>query len=237
MGGATYLTRRGQLETYFDRTAVEAWAKLTSDAPVSKIRATVRAGRDAMRQTLLDWLPQDLRGCRMLDAGCGTGALAVAAARRGADVVAIDLSPTLTGLARERMPADLGSGRIAFHAGDMLDPALGRFDHVVAMDSLIHYRLADMAEAVAALAARAERSVLFTFAPRTPALTVMHAVGQLFPRGDRSPAIEPATPVGVQKRLAAKATLHDGHSSWHLGRTHRVASGFYISQAQEVVVS
>jgi magnesium-protoporphyrin O-methyltransferase len=48
-----YLTRRSQLETYFDRTAVEAWSRLTSDAPVSKIRATVRAGRDTMRATLL----------------------------------------------------------------------------------------------------------------------------------------------------------------------------------------
>ena len=44
----------------------------------------------------------------MLDAGCGTGALAVALARRGADVVAVDISPTLVGLARERAPAELG---------------------------------------------------------------------------------------------------------------------------------
>ena len=58
----SYVARRGELETYFDRTAVEAWKRLTSDAPVSRIRATVRAGRDAMRNTLLSWLPQDLRG-------------------------------------------------------------------------------------------------------------------------------------------------------------------------------
>ncbi|EHP90533.1 Mg-protoporphyrin IX methyl transferase, partial [Methylorubrum extorquens DSM 13060] len=74
-----YLTRRSQLETYFDRTAVEAWSRLTSDAPVSKIRATVRAGRDTMRANLLGWLPADLTGLRLLDAGCGTGALAVEA--------------------------------------------------------------------------------------------------------------------------------------------------------------
>ena len=49
MATATYLARRGQLETYFDRTAAQAWARLTSDAPVSGIRATVarRAGPDA----------------------------------------------------------------------------------------------------------------------------------------------------------------------------------------------
>ncbi len=131
-----------------------------------------------MRATLLSWLPADLAGTRVLDAGCGTGALAVAAAERGAEVTAIDLSPTLVGLARERAPPDC---RIRFRVGDMADPALGRFDHVVGMDSLIHYRAPDMARAVAALAARAEASLLFTFAPRTPLLTVMHAAGRLFP--------------------------------------------------------
>ena len=84
MSNATYQERRGQIENYFDRTAAAAWAKLTSDAPVGRIRATVRAGRDRMRATLLSWLTEDLSGKRILDAGCGTGALAVEAARRGA---------------------------------------------------------------------------------------------------------------------------------------------------------
>ena len=64
-----YLQQRDRIETYFDRTAAQTWARLTSTAPVSGIRATVRAGRDQMRQTLLDWLPRDLTGKRVLDAG------------------------------------------------------------------------------------------------------------------------------------------------------------------------
>ena len=218
----TYLTRRGEIETYFDRTAAEAWRRLTSDAPVSGIRATVRAGRDRMRALLLSWLPEDLTGRRLLDAGCGTGALAVEAARRGAEVVAIDLSPTLVNLARERLPASLA---VDFQVGDMADPALGRFDHVVAMDSLIHYRAADMARVAAGLAARADASVVFTFAPRTPALSVMHAAGRLFPRGDRAPSIEPIRADDLRARLAPLP----------LGRTERVASGFYTSQALEIM--
>jgi magnesium-protoporphyrin O-methyltransferase len=43
MINVTYERRRGELETYFDRTASQAWARLTSDAPVSRIRATVRS--------------------------------------------------------------------------------------------------------------------------------------------------------------------------------------------------
>ena len=84
---ANYEARRGQIEDYFDRTALKAWEQLTSTAPVGRIRATVRAGRDRMRSTLMAYLPQDLRGARVLDAGCGTGALALEAAaawrRRG----------------------------------------------------------------------------------------------------------------------------------------------------------
>lgn len=230
MTSATYITRRGELQTYFDRTAVDAWSRLTSDAPVSRIRATVRAGRETMRRTLLSWLPSDLAGTRLLDAGCGTGALSVEAAHRGADVVAIDLSPTLTTLARERLPQDL-PGSIDFRVGDMLDPALGRFTHAVAMDSLIHYRAADMARALASLAQRVDRSIVFTFAPRTPALSVMHAVGRLFPRGNRAPAIEPVRLAVLERLLATES----GFAGWRVGRSHRVVTGFYMSEGVELV--
>ena len=231
MQTASYAERRSQLEAYFDRTAAEAWSRLTSDAPLGRIRATVRAGRDAMRETLLEWLPADLRGRRLLDAGCGTGALAVAAARRGAEVVAVDLSPTLVGLAQERAPRDLGAGSVDFRVGDMLSPDLGRFDHVVAMDSLIHYAAPDIVRALAGLAARADASVLVTFVPKTPALAAMHAVGRLFPRGDRAPAVEPVGEAILRRKLAQEPGL----MSWRPSRTERVASGFYISQALEVL--
>jgi magnesium-protoporphyrin O-methyltransferase len=225
----TYAARRGELLQYFDRTAIEAWRRLTSDAPVNSIRATVRAGRDDMRRTLLGWLPLDLHCARILDAGCGTGALAVEAARRGASVVAVDLSPTLVGLARERSPHDLGSGSIEFHVGDMLNPGLGRFDHVVAMDSLIHYRPQDTMRVLDSLVQRTAHSLLFTFAPRTPALSVMHSLGRLFPRGDRAPAIEPVREQTINRLVASNLT------GWSSRRTHRVSRGFYISQAQEIV--
>jgi magnesium-protoporphyrin O-methyltransferase len=232
MATASYTQRRGQIATYFDRTASDAWARLTSDAPLGRIRATVREGRDRMRATLLSWLPDDLTGRRILDAGAGTGAFSVAAARRGAHVVAIDLSPTLADLGRQRMPADLGAGSIEFHVGDMLDPALGRFDHVVAMDSLIHYNARDAVRAVAGLAARTERSVLFTFAPRTPALAMMHAVGRLFPRGDRAPSIEPVAEAALLRHLEREPAL----GAWQPARTQRITSGFYKSQAMELLL-
>ncbi|GJE77524.1 magnesium protoporphyrin IX methyltransferase [Methylorubrum suomiense] len=230
---SSYVTRRSQLETYFDRTAVEAWSRLTSDAPVSKIRATVRAGRDAMRTTLLDWLPADMRGLRLLDAGCGTGALAVEAARRGAHVTAIDVSPTLIGLARERLPEIAGPGSIEFHVGDMLDPWLGRFDHVVAMDSLIHYQAPDIVRALAELSLRTDGSIVFTVAPRTALLTLMHAAGKFFPKADRAPAIVPITEGGLRRRISREPALE----RFAVERTRRINSGFYLSNAIELTKS
>ena len=230
MTTATYLERRSKIETYFDRTAADTWARLTSTAPVSGIRATVRAGRDRMRATLLGYLPDDLRGSRVLDAGCGTGALAVEVARRGAQVVAIDLSPTLVQFARERLPDDLRSsdrGRVDFRSGDMLDESLGFFDHVVLMDSLIHYRATDLVEALARIADRTSGSIAFTFAPSNPLLAAMITVGRLFPRGDRAPFIEPVAEAKLRALVAASPAL----ASWRIEGTQRIASGFYTSQA------
>jgi magnesium-protoporphyrin O-methyltransferase len=231
MQSLTYQERRGELETYFDRTAADAWEKLTSDAPVGKIRATVRAGRDDMRATLLSWLPDDLRGARLLDAGCGTGALSVEAAKRGAEVLAIDLSPTMVDLARQRMPEEVGEGWIDFRTGDMLDPALGEFDYVVAMDSLIHYEAPDIVDVLSGFAARAGSGVLFTFAPKTPALALMHTVGRMFPKGDRAPSIEPVAADTLQVAIETSPNL----SEWKSSRTRRVSSGFYTSQALELI--
>jgi len=228
----SYQARRGELRTYFDRTAAETWARLTSDAPVSRIRATVRAGRERMRAQLLAWLPADLAGVRVLDAGCGTGALAAEAARRGAEVVAIDISARLVEVASERLPPGL-AGSVDFRVGDMRDPALGAFDHVVAMDSLIHYEAGDALGVLAALGARTRRSMLLTFAPGTPLLMAMHRVGKVFPRSDRSPAIVPVSEQRLRRLLAAEPAL----AGWRAARGERVSSGFYKSHALELVAT
>ncbi|MCK0167658.1 magnesium protoporphyrin IX methyltransferase [Jannaschia sp. S6380] len=220
----TYDATLASVETYFDRTATRAWEALTSDAPVSGVRATVRAGRDRMRAILLSRMPRDLTGLRVLDAGCGTGALAVAMAARGAEVTAVDISPQLIDIARRRAPGDM-RGRVDFRAGDMLNAGLGSFDHVTAMDSLIYYSESDLIAALDALAPRIRHSILFTVAPRTPLLMAMWRAGKLFPRADRSPAMVPQS----AKRLGR------GLTACRLVPVTRVNSGFYISQALEVV--
>ncbi len=222
----TYEATRDRLETYFDRTASKTWERLTSDAPVSKIRQTVREGRDAMRAAMLARFPEDLTGCRVLDAGCGAGPATVALAERGAEVMAVDISPSLLDVARRRTPPAL-LDQIEFVAGDMLDGRHGRFDFVMAMDSLIHYRAPDIAAALGRLAERTSGKIVFTVAPKTPLLSAMHVAGKLFPRSDRSPAIVPHT----EARIAQ--ALRNASVKGRLSGVKRVTSGFYISQAME----
>ncbi len=231
MQESNYTRRREQLTTYFDETAAAAWRALTSNNPVSRVRATVRAGRDEMRATLLDWLPADLSGTTLLDAGCGTGSLAIDAARRGARVVAIDVAGNLVEIAARRASREGVLGAIEFRVGDMLTEAPAEVDFVVAMDSLIHYNVKDVQDVIADFAARARHAVLFTSAPWTPPLAMMHFVGRLIPhRHHRAPSIEP---IRVEQLMAM---LDESHrpAGWRAARTRRIKCGFYFSQAVEM---
>lgn len=175
-----------------------------------------------MRDVILGGLPQDMTGMRVLDAGCGTGALAFEMAERGAVVVGVDISPQLIDIAKKRTPEHL-SRHLSFRAGDMLDDRHGTFDHIVAMDSLIYYSAPDIATILQGLRPRLLGNMIFTVAPRTPLLMLMWRAGKLFPRSDRSPTMVPHSPDRLSKAL----------SEGNLRDIERVSSGFYISNALE----
>jgi SAM-dependent methyltransferase len=82
----------------------------------------------------------DLSGKQVLDVGCGSGRYAVAAAERGADVVAIDLSPAMLALARRRAGDRGVSDRCRFVESDFDGfQADVPFD-IVLMISVLEYR-------------------------------------------------------------------------------------------------
>jgi magnesium-protoporphyrin O-methyltransferase len=217
----TYGATRARVEDYFDRTATRTWERLTSDAPVSRIRQTVREGRDRMRATMLSRLPEDLTGLRVLDAGCGPGVMTAELAARGATVTAADISPQLVDIAAKRLPED-HRDRVTFHAGDMLSDDLGSFDYVVAMDSLIYYTADDIDAALLRLGARTRQAIVFTVAPRTPFLMAFWGMGKLFPRSDRSPVMQPHDHRTLARPLPGQ-----------LEHVARISRGFYISECLE----
>jgi 2-polyprenyl-3-methyl-5-hydroxy-6-metoxy-1,4-benzoquinol methylase len=99
-------------------------------APLVAAREEGGAANDpyAILPSLLDWLGE-LRGRRVLDAGCGEGYLARVLADRGAAVTGIDISPGLIEQARRKNPA----GTIMYRAADLSHPQpdlSGSFDVV-----------------------------------------------------------------------------------------------------------
>ena len=116
----------------------------------------------------------------------------------------------------------------------MLDPELGRFDYVVAMDSLIHYDGADIARTIAALAARTTLvDRLHHRAAHVRAIGHARGGTLLSPRQTARRRFCRFRSTRIERRLATQPGLTD----WRVGRASRVDSGFYISQAMEVVSS
>ena len=222
----SYVRTRDRLETYFNTTASKTWEILTSDLPVSKVRARVRSGRDQMRKLLLSSLPEDLEGMRILDAGCGTGQISVELAKRGAFVVGVDISDNLIKVANDRVPESLRN-KVEFKSGDMLSNEHGTFDYVVAMDSLIHYCAEDIAIALSRLALNTKYSVLFTIAPKTIFLSSILVLGKLLPKSDRSPVLRPISHRGLNSHLRKIPVFKASHAKI----LDRIQASFYVSEA------
>jgi 16S rRNA (guanine(966)-N(2))-methyltransferase RsmD len=80
--------------------------------------AGVRPTPDRVRETLFNWLGQDLTGWRCLDLYAGTGALSLEAASRGAALaVAVDRSRTLIDALRTS-GRELGASALETHVAD-----------------------------------------------------------------------------------------------------------------------
>jgi len=85
----------------------------------------------------------------VLDAGCGTGRVGIELARRGIEVVGVDLDPDLLERARAKAP------ELPWHLSDLAALDLGRtFDVVVMAGNVLGFvAAADRAAAVASVAA------------------------------------------------------------------------------------
>ena len=220
----TYLVKRARLENYFNEISSDAWDKLTSNEPVSFVRQLVREGRQKMLFAILDKLPQDLKGTRILDAGCGTGVLSRMLDERGAEVVGVDISDKLVKVAKNRSSSHRN---IEYFSGDMKERSFGNFDYIIAMDSLIHYYAEDVISSLVDFSNRANKSVLFTVIPSTFALRTKLRLGKYFPKSERSPEVVPID-WGKLHHLES----HGVKAS--LSKVKRIKSFFYVSEAWEL---
>jgi SAM-dependent methyltransferase len=108
-------------------TNTQAWDRLAARRGEASGADTVQFGPDLPSEADLR-LCGDLRGRRVLDIGCGAGENAVAMARQGAHVIAIDVSTAQLALGRKL--AESAEVRVEWHHGDGADLAFLRADSI-----------------------------------------------------------------------------------------------------------
>jgi SAM-dependent methyltransferase len=162
----------------------------------------VRTGTDASRIYILDAahlsLAGDVRGLRVLDAGCGEGRFARMLAERGATVTGIDFSPRMIELAREQEAKEPRGIRYA--EADMASLSQypdEAFDLAVAYVSLVdvvEYEkaitevsrvLAPGGRFVFSLVHPCFSPPVFGWEPRTPGIVPLRDADKLFRKVDR----------------------------------------------------
>lgn len=116
------------------------------------------------------------RPASVLDAGCGTGRVAIELAARGVRVLGVDADPDMVAAAREKAP------ELAWQHSDLaeLDTGADRFDVVVLAGNVVPYVAADArAEAVgrcaAAVAPGGRLIAGFTLRPDWPTPADLHS--------------------------------------------------------------
>jgi SAM-dependent methyltransferase len=134
----------GRSATYDDR-----WVQLAAEG------ANVHGEADLVEHLLADLGPARADGPAgsVLDAGCGTGRVAVELARRGLDVAGVDMDPSMLDRARAKAP------ELAWVQADLAIADLGRaFDVVVMAGNVMIFLTPGTEEAVVANMARHTRA-------------------------------------------------------------------------------
>ena len=161
-----------------------------SKLPVAD-RPGLRPTPDRVRETLFNWLGQDLSGWRCADVFAGTGALGFEAASRGAvEVLLVEQDPALV-LQLNAFKAKLKADAIRVERGDALS-ALRRLMpgsmQLVLLDPPFESALVESALKAAALAI-APTGLIYLEAPRAWALEELQALGLQLHRSGKAGAV------------------------------------------------
>jgi SAM-dependent methyltransferase len=123
-------------------TNTQAWDRLAARRGEAGSAFTVQFGPDLPTEADLR-LCGELKGRRVLDIGCGAGENAVAMARQGAHVIAIDVSSAQLALGRKL--AEIAEVRVEWHQGDAADLAFLRADSIdLALAATVVHEIEDL---------------------------------------------------------------------------------------------
>ena len=214
---------------YFNATGFDRWRRIYGDGEVNKVQLDIRKGHQRTVDTVLEWLKADeqLAGLTFCDAGCGVGSLSIPLAELGAQVSASDISEKMVSEAKERAIATLGQPNNPQFSVQDLESLSGRYHTVVCLDVLIHYPQAQAAEMIAHLSSLAESRLLLSFAPKTPAYSLLKKIGDFFPGPSK------ATRAYLHREADVVKVLQAG--GWTIQRNAMTKTRFYFSRLLEAV--
>jgi magnesium-protoporphyrin O-methyltransferase len=102
-----------------------------------------------------------------------------------------------------------------------LESVSGKFDTVTCLDVMIHYPQEKADAMVQHLAGLAERRLIVSFAPYTPAYAILKRIGELFPGPSKATRAYLHAEADVEAALAAVG--------WRPKRKEMTATSFYFS--------
>lgn len=177
------------------------WEKLEAEGQA------IHGEADLIESVLLEGRQRSDVPLAVLDAGCGTGRVGIELAKRGIDVVGVDLDPSMLATAREKAP------HIEWYIGDLSAIALEQeFDLIALPGNVMIF-----------LAARSEERVLSNLAGHLRPGGLLMAGFQLGP--DHLSLAEYDT-----HAVAAGLALRDRWSTW--GRDRYVGGDYAVSLHQ-----
>jgi magnesium-protoporphyrin O-methyltransferase len=217
---------KDQLQSYFNGIGFERWAQIYGQVPLSYIRRSIRVGHTRMLTQAQRWITESYPTGSLLDAGCGTGLFTIAMAQQGFRVTAIDIAPRMVAAAQQAAQQAGVAAQIDFLEGD-LEATTGSFDAVVCFDVLVHYPLNLFENLCTHLAQRSKGLFLFTYAPYSRPLALLHWIGGRFPKSQRRTEIQMIPSAAVVSVLCS--------AGMQVRRSLSISHGFYHVTLLEAV--
>lgn len=213
---------------YFETSGFSRWTAIYGSGDIPPIWKVIRDGHQRAIDAVLTFIESDDKQTA-LDAGCGTGNLAIELANRGYEVDAFDVSAPMIHFAKyintgrtRGVPPNFLVGDIAALAGEKKT-----YDLVCCLDVLFHYPYEEVSNMLNALADLSAHKFVGSFALRTPFNDFWMKVGQRFHAKNRMTKLYMFTYDQVEQILY--------RAGYKIARTKRIKFFFYDSFVFEAI--
>ena len=226
-------SEKAEVKTYFNGTGFDRWNRIYSNSnDVNRVQKNIRIGHQKTVDDVLLWIKNSgkLTNQSFCDAGCGVGSLSLPLAQMGAgSIIASDISNSMINETEKRaISLGIDMNKIKFITSD-LENLEGVFDTVICLDVFIHYPQEAAEEMVSHLCSLTKETLIVSFAPYTPFLATLKAIGQFFPGPSKTTRAYTLREEGIIKSA--------NQAGFRLSKSKLNQAPFYFSKLIEFVKS